>query len=147
MILDSTKILFFYGAHLASLSCQIIFWRKDSTFVMRAPGYSIGSLTQVALHTQYLNCRLTQKYSWGSRCSWLLNSSNSGVDFSMDSSLFLFLLLFSFYSSFLSLFSFFFFLFSFSFCFISLKCHLSLGFERESNGCLVSQLSLQVVPA
>ena len=110
MILDSTKILFFYGAHLASLSCQIIFWRKDSTFVMRAPGYSIGSLTQVALHTQYLNCRLTQKYSWGSRCSWLLNSSNSGVDFSMEFSLFLSLLLFSFYSSFLSLFSFFFFL-------------------------------------
>ena len=36
---------------------------------------------------------------------------------------------------------------SFSFCFISLRCHLSLGFGRESNGCLVSQLSLQVVPA
>ena len=147
MILDSTKIMIFLGAPLASLSRQIAFCHKDSTFVMWPPGYSTISLTPVATHTLYFICRLTQKYSWGSRYSWLLDSSYRGVVFSIEFSFFLSLLLFSFYSSFLSLFSFFFFLFSFSFCFISLKCHLSLGFERESNGCLLSQLSLQVVPA
>ena len=70
----SIRFHFFCKVHLASLSHQIIFGCKDSTFVMRAPVYSISSLTQVALHIQYLNRRLTKKYSCGSRCSWLLKS-------------------------------------------------------------------------